>query len=67
MSDEGERPTVGARAFVTWSDGSVHGVTVVPTGRRVSPNEVNVMYDGTGSVQTVRVGRLAYTEAPQGG
>lgn len=54
----GERPPIGTRFSLTQSDGKTQGVTVVPTGRVVPDDQVNVMRDGTGSILTVPVDSL---------
>jgi hypothetical protein len=57
------RPPIGRRFLITWGDGRRGGATVVPTGKTVPKDEVNVMRDGDGSIVTIDVGRLTDPEA----
>lgn len=56
---ERERPPIGAKATFTGADGTTHDVTVVPTGRKVPADEVNVMRHGTGGIVTLHISQLA--------
>lgn len=55
---EHARPPIGTKATFTRATGTTHEVTVVPTGRKVPDDEVNVMLHDTGSVVTLHVSQL---------
>lgn len=57
MSEQ-ERPPIGTKATFTGASGTTHEVTVVPTGRKVPADEVNVMRHETGGIVTLHISQL---------
>lgn len=55
------RPPIGTICAILRPDSSIANVTIAPTGRSVPDGEVNVMHDGSGSIETVATNRLKVT------